>query len=657
MKTLLIDNYDSYTYNLFQILAGINGEPPTVIANDKLDWEALNEADFDNIVISPGPGHPGNEADFGVCARVLKDAKVPVLGVCLGHQGMAEVFGGKVIHAPEAIHGRRSKVKHADSDVFTGIPQDFRVVRYHSLVVDPGTLPAELEKTAWTEDGIIMGLKHRTRPIWGVQFHPESIETEFGVQILENFARLTRKIKGLDSLNTELISDGVGESGSENNADWRVHVKKMNHWHMPEDVFHAMYAERPYAFWLDSSRAEPGMARFSFIGAGDGPNGQIIRYSLDGKELEVNRQGMIEKRNESIFTYLEKELHRLRTMNDDLPFDFNGGFCGYFGYELKAESGGDDAHHSSMPDACFILADRMIAFDHEDETVYLLELLPEGVHETGWSLEMDQALQKLDCLAPIVQGAEDVREIDFDLFRDHDEYVADIERIRKEIIDGETYEITLTNEITARTGLEPFALYRYLRRRNPAPYSAYLALEDVHVLSSSPERFLKVERDRNVTAKPIKGTIRRGDDMESDHALLEELRNSEKNRAENLMIVDLLRNDLGLVCEIGSVHVPKLMDVETYETVHQLVSTIAGKLRKEISVAELVRSAFAGGSMTGAPKKRSMQIIDEVEGRPRGIYSGSIGFLGLNGTADLNIVIRTIVQQGNEISIDRKSVV
>ena len=194
-RTLLIDNYDSFTINLYHLLAEVNGAAPTVIRNDQLEWDAIAREGFDNLVISPGPGRPEVAADFGVCMEAILRAEVPVLGVCLGHQGIAAAYGGAVIHAPTPMHGRVSAIVHDRSPLFAGIPQGFAVVRYHSLVVDP-RLPACLRASAWTEDGLVMGLEHRSLPRWGVQFHPESILTEHGARLLENFRALTRAYPG-----------------------------------------------------------------------------------------------------------------------------------------------------------------------------------------------------------------------------------------------------------------------------------------------------------------------------------------------------------------------------------------------------------------------------------------------------------------------------
>ncbi len=239
----------------------------------------------------------------------------------------------------------------------------------------------------------------------------------------------------------------------------------------------------------------------------------------------------------------------------------------------------------------------------------------------------------------------------FRLARSHQQYLDDIAECKRQLIEGESYEICLTNKITAEVSPDPFALYRTLRRVNPAPFSAYLRIGGAAVLSSSPERFLSVGRDRWAEAKPIKGTVRRSQDPAEDVRLAEEMRLDEKTRAENLMICDLLRNDLGIVCEVGTVHVPFLMHVESYETVHQLVSTVRGLLREELEAPDCIRACFPGGSMTGAPKKRTMDIIDGLEGEARGVYSGAIGYFGLSGACDLNIVIRTVVMDGETTTI------
>ncbi|MBT3187726.1 MAG: aminodeoxychorismate synthase [Anaerolineae bacterium] len=664
MKTLLIDNYDSYTFNLFQLLAEVNGEQPLVIRNDQLSWDELNTLNVDNIVISPGPGKPNVQRDFGICDRVLRESNLPVLGVCLGHQGLGYAFGGEIAPAPKVMHGLLSPIRHNNGILFEGIPQHFSAVRYHSLVVvEP--LPDLLEAIAWADDGVIMALRHRERPLFGVQFHPESVSTVHGKKLIENFAEFTAKFQA-DAPKAEaspksgayrvlsVIPSRKDDEISHAKKKFFVRSRKLNQLYNPEQVFNHLYKNEEFSFWLDSSRVEEGLSRFSFMGASGGELGAVVQYQAQEKKLRVIKNGKSVEREESIFDYLDAELSKREVLSPELPFDFNTGFVGYLGYELKAELGASAKYQADLPDANFIFADRLIAFDHAENATYLVQLFAEGNTEVSekWFDSIEKELEELPVLPPLKSSYEKASApLKFQLHRSHADYLKDIQECKTYLRDGESYEICLTTQISTDTNLEPFALYRHLRHGNPAPYSAYFCFGEYAILSSSPERFLRVDRERWVEAKPIKGTAKRGLTKEEDERLCEELRTSEKNRAENLMIVDLLRNDLGLVCEIGSVHVPKLMQIESYSTVHQMVTTIRGHLRDDMRIIDSIKAAFPGGSMTGAPKLRTMEIIDRLEQEARGVYSGVIGFLGLNGTADLNIVIRTIISTAQGMSI------
>ena len=690
MQTLIIDNYDSYTFNLYQMIAEVNGKLPLVIYNDRLNWDELQEIAFDNIVISPGPGRPERSQDFGVCRQIIENADVPLLGVCLGHQGLGYLHGARVIHAPEVRHGRISKIYHNNSELFQGIPNNFSVVRYHSLLV-ANELPECLEKIAWTEEGLVMGLRHRHLPFWGVQFHPESICTEYGQTLLTNFRDITLQFTEKSSRRQE--AEGVGlesllaESRSPQKQYWigfgsvtpvidqprlraasrreeledkfELYTRKLDICPNTEQIFVQLFGDAANVFWLDSSRVELGLSRFSFMGDGRGVNSLLVRYHTQTQELIITQSDTVIHRTESIFEYLKREIDCRFCQSDELPFDFNCGFVGYFGYELKAECGSSLVHSSPLPDAIFLFADRMIAIDHQEKCLYLLQLIKKGQTEQveTWFDTIQQQLETLDPLFSLVPQ-ENCQPVKFRLSRTYQNYIQDIQQCLDEIHEGETYQVCLTNQLYTDATPDPLTFYRTLRKINPAPYSAFLRFGEiampaasVAIACSSPERFLRIDRQGWVETKPIKGTLPRGETPEADFVLREKLRNSEKDRAENLMIVDLLRNDLGRVCEIGSIHVPKLMDVETYSTVHQLVTTVRGRLRSDLQAVDCVRAAFPGGSMTGAPKIRTMQIIDRLEQEARGVYSGAIGFLGLNGSADLNIVIRTAVLTPNQTSI------
>ena len=653
MTTLLVDNYDSYTYNVFHLLAAVSGEEPIVVHNDMVSWRALSRWDFDAVVLSPGPGRPERWHDFGVCADILRSSEIPVLGVCLGHQGLGHVLSGMVATAPMAMHGRLSNVQHVGSGLFAGIPQDFSVVRYHSLAVS-GPLGPEGRVTAWTGDGVVMGIEHRRRPMWGVQFHPESIATEHGLALVENFYALARHHRPRRS--TRPRPPGVPARRPRvrtPSSASKVKLRRRTIAGEPstELLFERLFGTAEYAFWLDSADAPTPLAQRSYLGTSAGAERCLIEYDVEAGAVSMQRADTHTVEVGSIFDVLDRELsNRALEPPTQTARGLLGGFVGYLGYECKADCGSPAVHRSDLPDAMLMLANRVIAVDHLQHTTELLALCEEGddTDAGSWLDEAELAVREtLTATAPpaseVPGGEISGDHVTFHCGRGREQYLADIARCQTELAAGESYEICLTDQISTTAQPEPLALYRLLRHRNPAPFAAYLKFGEVAIVSSSPERFLSVDRDRRVEARPIKGTAPRSADPLLDQALRAELLEDEKTYAEHLMIVDLLRNDLGRVCEVDSVRVPELMVVEPYATVHQLVSTVTGVLESDRTPVDCVRACFPGGSMTGAPKLRTMDIIDDIERVARGVYSGALGYFGLDGNVDLSIVIRTIV--------------
>jgi para-aminobenzoate synthetase len=655
MRVILVDNYDSFTYNLYQLIGEVCGHPPTVVRNDT-PWADLRFDEFDAAVISPGPGRPDRDRDFGVSTRVILDSGLPVLGVCLGHQGLCHLFGGEVGSAPEPMHGRISSVRHTGVDLFAGIPSPFEVVRYHSLAVT--SLPDELEALAWTDDGVLMGVRHRNLPLWGVQFHPESISSTYGHELLANFFALAagRSASALAPART----------AEPEHPRYDLHVQHLDVEPDALTAYTSLFADGEHGFWLDSSSVVDGLSRFSMMGNGDGPLAEHVTYSVADSEVVIRRaDGTAKRVRQQFFDYLDDQL-RLRAVPAPagLPFEFNLGYVGYLGYELKAETGGTAAHAADTPDAAMLFADRALVLDHKTRTSYLLALSIAGDaggagEAQAWLATTTEALRALpaaptDPAPALTLSGPAMTDPDIgmnvELRHDRAAYLKRIDECFDEINTGESYEICMTNMVTVHTQIDVLPTFSHLRRVSPVPFGALLDFGDVAVLSASPERFLSIDLNGIVEAKPIKGTRPRGGNPAEDRALAEELRDNPKDRAENLMIVDLLRNDLNTVCSVGSVHVPKLFDVETYAAVHQLVSTIRGTLAPGRSAVDCIRAAFPGGSMTGAPKVRTMEIIDRLEQGPRGVYSGALGWFSLSGASDLSIVIRTLVANEGRVT-------
>lgn len=687
MRTLLIDNADSFTFNLFHLLAEVNGCEPVVVPNDWGEYSLAALDEYDNVVISPGPGTPVEPADFGICADVIAHAVIPVLGVCLGHQGIAYVHGGTIAHAPEPRHGRVSEISHSGTGVFEGLPSPFVATRYHSLAV--AELPSSLEPTAWSDDGVLMGLAHKTRPQWGVQFHPESIATGHAAELLRNFRRMTeewwagqesprasrqslshafRPASGERFVRNEEVEDvagGVGDSAVHEQRTVTLHVRELPLTVSSAAIFTALFADEPEAVWLDGNMPGHPDSRFSIMGAPTGPLSRVVTATVPAGTVEVRSTCGTETLRSGLFDWLNADLQSTELVQSaevaKLPFAFRLGWVGYLGYELNAEVGSPGKHASEQPDALMMFLDRALVVDHEQGSVYLLALSSEGVTEDDCGAWFDETTRRIDVIesdldtakpdssaaGPAVRSREPETLTDFppELQARHSrtEYLDLIAEAQRLINDGETYEVCLTNMLEMPWTRDAFETYEDLRRENPTPFGAFLKSPEVNVLSTSPERFVKISGAGVAESKPIKGTRPRGSTPEEDEALKAELQTSVKDRSENLMIVDLVRHDLGVTAEVGSVEVTKLFDVETYATVHQLVSTVRSHLRDTSTPVDCVHAAFPPGSMTGAPKHRTMSIIGDLEQGPRGVYSGAIGFCSLDGALDLSVLIRTAV--------------
>ena len=423
-----------------------------------------------------------------------------------------------------------------------------------------------------------------------------------------------------------------------------------------EDAYPLLTGGAEYSFWLDSAREESPMSVASYVG--------VVPAQLSPLRVDSARAAA-ESGGEDPFAQLEAALACAPRVHPDtaaatgLPAGLCGGYVGYFGYEARAAMGMEHGHpvpgylpayEAPTPDSLWLPAVRYLVHEHARPGAAARSWL---VGDESWCEAAEQLLTAAgECASentPVntPDNAPELAELLLFPAPAAEAYMDAVRASQHEIYEGNSYEVCLTAQTNARIpNPSPelfFELYRRQRAHNSAPYAAYLRCDDFSVLSSSPERFLSVDEHRNAQTKPIKGTIARGATPEEDAAAAAWLRTDEKTRAENLMIVDLLRNDLSLVSEPHTVRVPVLMGVESYSTVHQLVSTVSSRLREGVSAVAAARACFPGGSMTGAPKPSTMQIIEGLEGRARGVYSGALGFVSVDGSANLSIVIRTLV--------------
>jgi para-aminobenzoate synthetase component 1 len=401
------------------------------------------------------------------------------------------------------------------------------------------------------------------------------------------------------------------------------------------------WVDEPWAVFLDSGFPDAEQGRYDLLAARP-----FCTLITRGDQTEIHSVTGTRTSPEDPFKLLRQTLSPLVTSFEQVPF--SAGAIGYFGYDLarrieKLPSIAEDAE--AIPEMMVGIYDWMVVVDHQQQQSWLLAQGRDIRTEVLW----DSLVEEFS------EYPEDTADIsDFRLTSaiqsnmSWDEYAQAFAKIQNYIFEGDCYQVNLAQRFHASCEGNLWTLYQQLRKHNPAPFSAYLNLPEVQILSSSPERFVAV-LDEKIETKPIKGTRPRGTNPEQDQQLIDELRNSPKDRAENVMIVDLLRNDIGKNSAIGTVEVPSLFDVESFTTVHHLVSTVRGQLDADRHALHLLRGCFPGGSITGAPKIRSMEIIEELEPHRRGVYCGGIGWIGFDGNMDSNIAIRTLIHSHGQI--------
>jgi len=419
------------------------------------------------------------------------------------------------------------------------------------------------------------------------------------------------------------------------------------------EVF-GLFHSQLHSFFLDGGMDPQRLGRYSFIGTDP-----FLVMRSQGDQVTIIRQDKPENEQGNPFDILCKLLDTYRLDYFSTTIPFWGGAVGYLSYDLchfierLPATAIDDL---KLPESYFGFYDAIFAFDNLEGKAYIVSTgfpeLDEDRRTKRARLRLEELKGRLSSPLPTVPEAnlpsaksstEAVLKSNFT----PKDYIKAVDMVREYIADGDVFQVNLSQRFETNLPVPPYELYRRLRQINPAPFASYLNFDGVTIISASPERFLRLDGDW-VETRPIKGTRPRGKNPVEDAMLAQELLNSVKDCAENVMIVDLERNYLGRVCQYGTVKVTELAILETFPTVFHLTSTVIGKLRPDKNRLDLLKATFPGGSITGAPKVRAMEIIDELEPTRRSVYTGAIGYLGFGRNVDLNIVIRTFIIKGGK---------
>lgn len=622
---LVVDNLGFTTNILTHQLGAVHIVPAAELA-------ALNFTDYSHVVIPHGTQTPDLSGLLGL-------SDLPVLAIGSGYQHLAAAYGHDTVASAQPVYGEPVAHQHTRTGILAGLDSPVELISYHAwrlTAMDPGTFSIE----AVDDAGNVLIYRVAGTNHWGIHCELAALQSSTGARILENFLALAPR---------PLTETAPEATTPRQTAQCHpVFTRTLSGKLDTEATFRRLQRDATAAFWLDSAAAHLGQGDTSIMGTNTGPLAQTVRWDVATNQLDIEQAGNQTSRTEDVLDYLK---HHAWQADQPLELEgFTGGWVGYLGYEAKQATmvGHINTHQAATPDAYWIKPQAFLRYDHRTQVTTLVAYVDETLLDT---------LQAALAFGPGTQPESTSSHPTTGQWRlTTEEYQHRAIEIQAMLQGGEAAGICLTDtyNLDDYRG-DSLDLYGRLRTKNPAPYAGYLRFntfgDELEVLCASPEEFLKVDRAGLVESKPIKGTVARSSDPAQDVQIAQQMAADPKIQSENLMITDLLRDDLAKVSQPGSVAVPKLMAVESFATVHQLVTTVTGHLRPHIPVVEALRAVFPGGSMTGAPKPFSITALDHLETGPRGIYSGAMGWLGDNNTAELNVVIRSIIIDAGQLSI------
>ena len=621
---LVVDNGGFTTNILAHQLGAVHLVPAAELV-------AFNVTDYTHIVIPHGTETPD-------LSGILAHPELPVLAIGSGYQHLAAAYGHDTVAPAQPIYGQAVAHQHHAAGILASIENPVELISYHAWrVTDMDPAVFEIHAVDAADAALVYRVKGTNH--WGMHCDPAALQSTAGPQILKNFLAL------VPGTSTPAPSQATTAPAARRLP---VFTRQVSGQLDTAATFRTLQRDTSAAFWLDSAAAHLGQGNTTILGTNHGALAQIIRWDVATNRLDIDQAGQHTTTTHSVFDYLQDH-----AWQPEQPLDlegFTGGWVGYLGYEAHQASsvGQTHAHQATTPDAYWIKPQAFIRYDHRARITTLVAYAEPDLLET-----LQAALVFGTGEPPTSQRP---RKVAGRWRLTTEEYQHRASSIQTMLNSGEAAGICLTDTycLDDYRG-DTLDLYNRLRTKNPAPYAGYLRFntfgDELEVLCASPEKFLKVDGDGLVESKPIKGTVARSNDPAQDAQLAQQMADDPKIQSENLMITDLLRDDLAKITEPGSVRVPNLMAVESFATVHQLVTTVSGHLRPNTPIMDVVQAVFPGGSMTGAPKLFSVQALETLEAGPRGIYSGAMGWVGDDNTAELNVVIRSIIVNSGQLSI------